>query len=122
MGSGSGGAPHARTSSGSHLGGASDTSGNLFASDPGVWAYIQSLEDRVKQLVDSVSAIQKADSAKQAQIGLLTTDVTALKKQLQAQDGEASARQAQVGLLTAEVTELRRQLPSPGREADVSAP
>ncbi|KAM0332591.1 hypothetical protein ACHAQA_002875 [Verticillium albo-atrum] len=112
--------PPARTSGSSHAGGSTENGGNMFATDPGVWTYIQSLETQVKQLSENVAAMQKADSAKQAQIGLLTTEMTALKKQLQAQESEASAKQAQIGLLTAEVTEFRKQLQ--GREAEALTP
>ncbi|KAG7124695.1 Transcriptional regulator CRZ1 like protein [Verticillium longisporum] len=112
--------PPARASGSSHGGGSTENGGNMFATDPGVWTYIQTLEAQVKQLSENVAAMQKADSAKQAQIGLLTTEMTALKKQLQAQESEAAAKQAQIGLLTAEVTEFRKQLQ--GRETEALTP
>ncbi|KAH6686510.1 chorion transcription factor Cf2 [Verticillium dahliae] len=112
--------PPARASGSSHGGGGAENGGNMFATDPGVWTYIQTLETQVKQLSENVAAMQKADSAKQAQIGLLTTEMTALKKQLQAQESEAAAKQAQIGLLTAEVTEFRKQLQ--GRETEALTP
>ncbi|EEY18395.1 chorion transcription factor Cf2 [Verticillium alfalfae VaMs.102] len=112
--------PPARASGSSHGGASTENGGNMFATDPGVWTYIQTLEAQVKQLSENVAAMQKADSAKQAQIGLLTTEMTALKKQLQAQESEAAAKQAQIGLLTAEVTEFRKQLQ--GRETEALTP
>ncbi|EXF83176.1 hypothetical protein CFIO01_01402 [Colletotrichum fioriniae PJ7] len=84
------GAAHARGSSGTQPGSGAENGGNMFATDPGVWAYIQSLEDKVKQLSDKVTAFEKAESAKQAQIGLLTSEVTGLKKQLEARGDEAT--------------------------------
>ncbi|KAF4774588.1 hypothetical protein HER10_EVM0001295 [Colletotrichum scovillei] len=84
------GAAHARGSSGTQPGSGAENGGNMFATDPGVWAYIQSLEEKVKQLSDKVTAFEKAESAKQAQIGLLTSEVTGLKKQLEAHGGEAT--------------------------------
>lgn len=89
-GAASAAAAHARGSSGTQSGSGTENGGNMFATDPGVWAYIQSLEDKVKQLSDKVTAFEKAESAKQAQIGLLTSEVTGLKKQLEARDVEAT--------------------------------
>ncbi|KAL2756270.1 hypothetical protein ACRALDRAFT_2042431 [Sodiomyces alcalophilus JCM 7366] len=114
-------APHARTTS---SGGTVDNASNMFTSDPGLWTYMQCLEDRVQQFTESVTSMQKADNAKQAQIGLLTTEMTALKKQLQNQEAEAASRQAQIGLLTAEVTELKKllqQQQQQGRDSEGSA-
>ncbi|KAK2010565.1 hypothetical protein LZ32DRAFT_535725 [Colletotrichum eremochloae] len=79
-----------RGSSGTQPLSGAENGGNMFATDPGVWAYIQSLEDKVKQLSDKVTAFEKAESAKQAQIGLLTSEVTGLKKQLEARDAEVT--------------------------------
>lgn len=81
----------------------------MFASDPGVLQYIRSMEEKLQQLSDDVNTIKRADNAKQAQITMLTTDVTSLKKQLQTQDTEAAAKQAQVEMLTAQVEELQKQ-------------
>ncbi|KAK1599982.1 uncharacterized protein LY79DRAFT_574417 [Colletotrichum navitas] len=81
---------HNRGSSGTQPVSGAENGGNMFATDPGVWAYIQSLEDKVKQLSDKVTAFEKAESAKQAQIGLLTSEVTGLKKQLEARDAETT--------------------------------
>ncbi|KAK2057030.1 hypothetical protein LY76DRAFT_120558 [Colletotrichum caudatum] len=83
-------ATHNRGSSGTQPASGAENGGNMFATDPGVWAYIQSLEDKVKQLSDKVTAFEKAESTKQAQIGLLTSEVTGLKKQLEARDAEAT--------------------------------
>nr|XP_036585360.1 zinc finger protein crol gamma [Colletotrichum truncatum]KAF6795257.1 zinc finger protein crol gamma [Colletotrichum truncatum] len=81
------GATHARSASG-HAGSGAENGNNMFASDPGLWAYVQNLEDKVKQLSDKITAFEKADTAKQAQIGLLTSEVTGLKKQLEAREAE----------------------------------
>lgn len=131
------GAPsaHGRTSSGSHVAG-SDSANNVFSVDPAVWTYITSLEDHIKQLAETVSGIQKSDSAKQAQISLLTTDVTALKRQLQTHEGEVTelqrqihaqqadvvTKQVQIDELGGLVTELRGQLSSRAGDAPEPAP
>jgi hypothetical protein len=79
---------HSRNSSGQQPG-SGDSTSNLFASgDPGVWAYMQTLEERVKQLSDKIQVMEKADTAKQAQITYLTSEVTAMKKQLEARQGD----------------------------------
>ncbi|KJZ79070.1 hypothetical protein HIM_01221 [Hirsutella minnesotensis 3608] len=66
---------HARGPSGSHPSG---DSGNMFAqSDPSVWAYIQSLEDKVKLLSEKVTSLDQ--------------EVSGLKKQLETRDGTAMA-------------------------------
>ncbi|KAF9878988.1 hypothetical protein CkaCkLH20_03221 [Colletotrichum karsti] len=75
-------------------GSGAENGNNMFASDPGLWAYVQTLEDKVKQLSDRITAFEKADTAKQAQIGLLTSEVTGLKKQLEAREVETTEAQA----------------------------
>jgi DNA-directed RNA polymerase subunit RPC12/RpoP len=61
------GLPHARASSGTQPSG---DSGNMFAqSDPSVWAYIQTLEERVKSLSDKVLTLDQ--------------EVASLKKQME---------------------------------------
>jgi hypothetical protein len=75
---------HSRNSSGHQPGTNSDSASNMFASDPGVWAYIQSLEEKVKQLAEKVANMEKAESSKQAQIIYLTSEVTSLRKTLEA--------------------------------------
>lgn len=62
---------HTRTPTGPQTG---NDSGNMFAqSDPGVWDYIQSLEEKVKALSDKVTS--------------LDYEVVGLKKQLDVRDG-----------------------------------
>ncbi|KAI8217044.1 Transcriptional regulator CRZ1 [Colletotrichum sp. SAR 10_86] len=78
---------------GAHARGAgsgTENGNNMFATDPGLWAYVQNLEEKVKQLSDKITAFEKADTAKQAQIGLLTSEVTGLKKQLEAREAETT--------------------------------
>lgn len=63
--SGSAGTSHGRTPSGVQL---SNDSRNMFAqSDPSVWAFIQSLEDKIKTLTDKVTSLdQEVASLKQS--------------------------------------------------------
>lgn len=71
----SGGFAHGRTSSGAAPAG---DSGNMFAqSDPSVWAYIQTLEDKIKALTEKVE--------------LLDQEIAGIKKQDEALDGTATA-------------------------------
>ncbi|POR35364.1 Zinc finger and BTB domain-containing protein 7A [Tolypocladium paradoxum] len=64
--------PHGRTPSAAQAAGGD--SGNMFAqSDPSVWAYIQTLEDKVKSLSEKVVSLDQ--------------EVAGLKKQLEARDG-----------------------------------
>ncbi|TDZ14964.1 Transcriptional regulator CRZ1 [Colletotrichum orbiculare MAFF 240422] len=81
-GGGPSGPAHARTGSGGNVA----ENGNMFASDPGVWTYIQTMEEKVNHLLEKVAAMEQAESAKQAQITLLTNEVGALRTQLQARD------------------------------------
>ncbi|KAI9171919.1 Transcriptional regulator prz1 [Paramyrothecium foliicola] len=65
------GLSHARSSSGAQPSG---DSGNMFAqSDPSVWAYIQTLEEKVKSLSDKVLSLDH--------------EVVTLKKQVEAREG-----------------------------------
>ncbi|KAI0457750.1 hypothetical protein F5B21DRAFT_463006 [Xylaria acuta] len=74
---------HARTPSGTGQNGSSgdSTSNNLFATDQGVWAYIHSLEERVRQLGDRVHAMEAAERSREEQIAYLTTEVATLRAQ-----------------------------------------
>ncbi|KAM4059346.1 putative zinc finger protein crol gamma [Hirsutella rhossiliensis] len=66
---------HGRAPSGTQPSG---DSGNMFAqSDPSVWAYVQTLEDKVKSLSDKVTTLDQ--------------EVTGLKRQLETRDGAATA-------------------------------
>lgn len=67
---------HGRTPSGAQTT-ASDDSGNMFAqSDPSVWAYIQTLEEKVKSLSERVTSLDQ--------------EVAGLKKQLEPRDVTAA--------------------------------
>lgn len=94
---------HSRGSSGGgaaagQAGSGSGESGNLFAQEPAVWGYIQTLEEQIKALSDKVTAMEKTEITQQAQIAQqqtqisgLTTEVAALKQQLEAREKEAVA-------------------------------
>ncbi|KAI8947455.1 hypothetical protein F4801DRAFT_560503 [Xylaria longipes] len=77
------GTGHARTPSGTAQDGSSgdSTSNNLFATDQGVWAYIHSLEEQVRQLGDRVHAMEAAERSREERIAYLTTEVATLRAQ-----------------------------------------
>ncbi|KAI0191761.1 hypothetical protein EV127DRAFT_60937 [Xylaria flabelliformis] len=77
------GAGHARTPSGTGQTGSSgdSTSNNLFATDQGVWAYIHSLEEQVRHLVDRMNAMEATERSREEQIAYLTTEVATLRAQ-----------------------------------------
>ncbi|KAF6840091.1 zinc finger protein crol gamma [Colletotrichum plurivorum] len=82
------GPAHARSASGAENG------GNMFASDSGVWSYVHNLEEKVKALSEKVSILENGEAARQAQVGLLTNEVTWLKKQLEEREDEPTAAKA----------------------------
>ena len=64
-----------------------DSSNNLFASgERGVWAYVQSLEDKVKQLSDKVYNMENNEKMSQEKIQRLSDEVVSLRNQLNAQN------------------------------------
>lgn len=68
-------------------GGVVDSSNNLFASgERGVWAYVQSLEDKVKQLSDKVYNMENNEKMSQEKIQRLSDEVVSLRNQLNAQN------------------------------------
>ncbi|RDW77146.1 hypothetical protein BP6252_05199 [Coleophoma cylindrospora] len=74
----SGRAPHRQGS------GSADSSNNLFAAgERGVWAYVQTLEDRVKHLSDKVAAMEDKEKSQEDMIRRLQEDVMALRTQSQ---------------------------------------
>ncbi len=74
---------HTRTSSGTVQNGSSgdSTTNNLFATDQGVWAYINSLEDQVRLLGDRVQALEAIERSREEKITYLTTEVATLRAQ-----------------------------------------
>ncbi|KAI1489257.1 hypothetical protein F5X96DRAFT_641621 [Biscogniauxia mediterranea] len=81
-----GGVEHPRTSSGpGQNGGSGDSSSNnIFATDQGIWAYIHSLEEQVRQLNDRVQAMEATERAQEEKITYLTNEVTTLRSQADA--------------------------------------
>lgn len=76
------GGAHSRTSSGPSHAHSGDSGANLFASgDQGLWAYIHSLEEKVKLLVDKVTTLEKTETSREAQLSYLTSEVMTLRKQ-----------------------------------------
>jgi len=78
---GSGGTSHYQGS------GSGDSTNNLFASgDRGVWAYVQTLEDKVKQLSEKVYAMEHKEKSQEDKINRLSDEVFSLRNQLNAQN------------------------------------
>ncbi|KAI0404301.1 hypothetical protein F4802DRAFT_615882 [Xylaria palmicola] len=77
------GIEHTRTPSGTGQNGSSgdSTSNNLFATDQGLWAYIHSLEEQVRQLGDRVQAMESSERSQEEKIAYLTTEVATLRAQ-----------------------------------------
>ena len=80
IGRGPGGAHHQGSGSG-------DSSNNLFAAgEKGVWAYVQTLEDKVKQLSEKVSAMETQEKSQEDKVNRLSEEVFSLRAQLIAQN------------------------------------
>ncbi|KAH8815202.1 hypothetical protein F5884DRAFT_168579 [Xylogone sp. PMI_703] len=61
-------------------------SSNLFAAgDRGVWAYVQTLEDKVKQLSEKVLAMENKEKMQEDKINRLSDELFSLRNQLNAQ-------------------------------------
>jgi hypothetical protein len=70
-----------------HQGGGSGDNNNLFAKgDSGVWTYVQSLEDKVKQLSEKVQIMESREKSKEEQINRLSEEVFSLRNQLNTQN------------------------------------
>jgi len=68
-------------------GGSGDSSNNLFASgDRGVWNYVQTLEDKLKQLSEKVQAMEEKERSQEDKINHLSEEVISLRRQLNAQN------------------------------------
>ncbi|KAI1504368.1 hypothetical protein F5X99DRAFT_37255 [Biscogniauxia marginata] len=66
-------------------GGSGDSSSNnIFATDQGIWAYIHSLEEQVRQLSERVQAMEAMERAQEEKITYLTNEVTTLRNQADA--------------------------------------
>ncbi|RFU24434.1 hypothetical protein B7463_g11906, partial [Scytalidium lignicola] len=62
-------------------------SSNLFAAgDRGVWAYVQTLEDKVKQLSEKMLAMENKEKMQEDKINRLSDEVFSLRNQLNAQN------------------------------------
>ncbi|KAK9418181.1 putative C2H2-type domain-containing protein [Seiridium unicorne] len=73
-------------------GGSGDSSSNnLFASDQGVWTYVQNLEDSLKEIGGRVVALEQSERAQEERISQLTDMVVMLRAQLEAKADVAIA-------------------------------
>jgi len=91
----SAGVVHSRTPSGPSHANSGDSSANLFASgEQGLWSYIQTLEDKVKQLTDRILTMEKTETTREAQVGYLTSEVASLRKQLETRQDPTGANNA----------------------------
>jgi TolA-binding protein len=80
--------PPGRGGSGHHQqgSGSGDSSANLFAGgDRGVWQYVQTLEERVKQLSEKVVNMESNEKSQGDKVKRLEDEVNFLRGQLQAQ-------------------------------------
>lgn len=67
--------------------GSGDSSNNLFAAgERGVWAYVQTLEDKVKQLSEKVQIMESKDKISEDTMKRLSDEVMSLRNQLNAQN------------------------------------
>jgi uncharacterized protein YPO0396 len=75
-----------------HQGSGSSDSNNLFAAgDRGVWVYVQTLEDKVKQLSEKVLAMETKEKSQEDKINRLSEELSFLRNQLNAQNQHQSA-------------------------------
>ncbi|RYP16987.1 hypothetical protein DL767_010096 [Monosporascus sp. MG133] len=80
---GPGSASEAPGGPGQSSGSGDSSSNNLFATDHGIWVYVQSLEDQFKQLSERVQAMEATERTQEQQISYLTSQVTLLRSQLE---------------------------------------
>ncbi|KAI6093358.1 hypothetical protein F4821DRAFT_222779 [Hypoxylon rubiginosum] len=87
------GVNHAQTSSGpGQNGGSGDSSSNnIFATDQGIWAYIHSLEEQVRQLNERVQTMEATGRSQEEKITYLAGEVTALRSQAEVKSDAALA-------------------------------
>lgn len=68
------------------IGGSGDNSNNLFAAgERGVWTYVQSLEDQVKQLSEKVLAMERKERSQEDNINQLSKEIFSLRSQVTSQ-------------------------------------
>ena len=66
--------------------GSGDSSNNLFtAGERGVWTYVHSLEEKVRQLSEKVQTMEGNEKAHTEKIGQLSDEVYTLRTELNAQ-------------------------------------
>ncbi|KAH7035210.1 uncharacterized protein B0I36DRAFT_360613 [Microdochium trichocladiopsis] len=66
-------------------GGSGDSSSNnLFANDHGIWTYIHSLEEQVRQFSDRLQAMESTERSQEERIGYLTDELANLRHQIEA--------------------------------------
>lgn len=101
---------HSRTTNGSaghHQSG--DGSANLFAQgDQGVWAYIQQLEDRIKDLSERLTSLESVSNAREAR--LVSVESTLVQ------------RDTKIGFLELEIAGLRKELADSRQHDDGAHP
>jgi uncharacterized Zn-finger protein len=77
--------------------GGDSTSNNLFAAgERGVWAYVQTLEDKVKQLSEKVQIMENKDKASEDTMKRLSDEVVSLRNQLNSQNQHLNAQSQQL--------------------------
>lgn len=67
----------------SQTGGSGDnTSANIFATDQGIWAYIHSLEQSLRDLSGRVHELEQSEKTQEEKVAHLTSEVVELRRQL----------------------------------------
>lgn len=67
----------------SQTGGSGDsTSANIFATDQGIWAYIHSLEQSMREMSGRVHELEQSEKTQEQKVAHLTSEVAELRRQL----------------------------------------
>lgn len=88
LGGRGGGPPHQPSGGG-------DSSNNMFASETGVWSYVQTLEEKVRQLNERVSALEHIERNQGEKINRLTEEINSLRGQPQKSQPQPQHNQPQ---------------------------
>jgi uncharacterized protein YPO0396 len=72
-------------------GGSGDTNNLFAAGDRGVWNYVQTMEDKVKQLSEKVLAMEAKEKSQEDKINRMSEELFSLRNQLNAQNPNPSA-------------------------------
>ncbi|XXG93947.1 hypothetical protein Hte_000197 [Hypoxylon texense] len=82
--------PHTSSGPGQNGGSGDSSSNNIFATDQGIWAYIHSLEEQVRQLNERVQAMEATGRTQEDKITYLTDEVSTLRSQVEVKSDVAA--------------------------------